>query len=386
MRGAKDRAIDVAAILISCFCAMVLAGEAESTGRIHGEETFWVLLLGCVGSLSLWWRRSHPFAVALFLMPIAAITDAAAYASVAALYTLVIQRRTRALAVTIVLSMITAAVYGWRRPDPELPPVAELLLTSALLVVAIAVAVAVRSRFELIESLRHRAEQAEEQARLRADRLRSLERERIAREMHDSLAHRISMVSLHAGALQIRPDLTADEVAKAAATIRDSAHHALEDLREILGVLRAGGQAAGETDGGLRPQPDLSRLSDLLTEAETAGVRVNAVDRLNGTPVSASLGRTVYRLVQEGLTNAGKHAPTAPVHLLLERSGGAELHVLISNPLKPGQKTAVPGAHAGLVGLTERVELIGGRLRHGVRADPFTGTAFYLEAWLPWPS
>ncbi|MBB2944183.1 signal transduction histidine kinase [Actinoplanes lutulentus] len=383
--NAKDRAVDVAAILISCFCAMLLAGEAESTGRIHGEETFWVLLLGCAGSLALWWRRHHPFAVALFLMPIAAITDTAAYAGVAALYTLVIQRRTRALAVTIVLSVFTAALYGWRRPDPTLPPVAEVLLTSALLVVAVAVAVAVRSRFELIESLRHRAEQAEEQARLRADRLRSLERERIAREMHDSLAHRISMVSLHAGALQIRPDLTADEVAKAAATIRDSAHHALEDLREILGVLRAG-ETVGEPDGGLRPQPDLSRLSDLLTEAETAGVRVEAVDHLNGTPVSASLGRTVYRLVQEGLTNAGKHAPAAPVRLLLERSGDDELHVLIANPLTPGQKTAVPGAHAGLVGLTERVELIGGRLRHGVRADPFTGAAFYLEAWLPWPS
>ncbi|BBH68162.1 two-component sensor histidine kinase [Actinoplanes sp. OR16] len=382
----KKHAIDVAAILVSCFCALLLAGSAESTGRIQGDETFWALLLGFAGSLSLWWRRSNTLAVAFFLTALSVLTETIAFAGLATLYTLVVRRRTRAALLIVVLNTATGVVYSLRRPDVELPLLAELVLNAALLTAAIAVAVAVRSRYELVESLRLRAEQAEDHARLRADRLRALERERIAREMHDSIAHRISLVSLHAGALQLRRDLTPDETAQAAATIRKSAHEALEELRAILGVLRA-----GDDDSGLRPQPDLTHLDDLLAEARAAGVRVRTDNRLNGTPVSPALGRTVYRLVQEGLTNAGKHNPaTTPVHLLLEPTPDGELHVHLSNPLlsppagRDGQ-SGVPGAHAGLLGLTERVGLAGGRLRHGVRASPDAGLTFDLEAWLPWP-
>jgi signal transduction histidine kinase len=381
----RDRALDTAAILVSFLCALILAGEAESSGRIHGDETFVAVLLGLVASLSLWWRRRHPVAVAIFLLPISVLTDAAAYAGVAVLYTLIVQRRTRAVIAVVVLSAVASFAFSVRRPDPQLPPLAELLVTSMLLAVTVAVAIAVRARHDLVESLRQRAEQAEDHFQLRAERLRALERERIAREMHDAIAHRISLVSLHAGALQLRRDLTPDETAEAAATIRNNAHAALEDLRAILGVLRA-----GDHDSGLRPQPDLSHLGDLLVEAETAGVRVETHNHLNGTPVSPSLGRTVYRLVQEGLTNARKHAPAAPVRVLLERTADGEMHVHLTNPLDPpgGRTSAVPGAHAGLLGLTERVELIGGRLRHGVRAAAVPGTAptFDLEAWLPWPT
>ncbi|MEU4690254.1 histidine kinase [Actinoplanes sp. NPDC023714] len=401
----KDRAIDVAAILVSCFCALLLAGSAESSGRIQGDETFFALLLGFAGSLSLWWRRRNPLAVAFFLTALSPLAETIAFAGLATLYTLVVRRRTRAVLLIVVLNIGTGFAYSLRRPDVELTPVAEIVLNAALLTTAVAIALAVRSRYELIDSLRHRAEQAEDHARLRADRLRALERERIAREMHDSIAHRISLVSLHAGALQLRRDLTPDETAKAAATIRKSAHEALEELRAILGVLRA-----GDNDSNLRPQPDLTHLGDLLAEAEAAGMRVRADNRLNGTPVSAALGRTVYRLVQEGLTNAGKHNPAAtPVDLVLERTPEGELHVHLSNPLlspPPGHASApagppppghapapgglpsgpaVPGAHAGLLGLSERVELVGGRLRHGVRASPGAGLTFDLEAWLPWP-
>ncbi|WP_033346827.1 histidine kinase, partial [Catenuloplanes japonicus] len=83
-----------------------------------------------------------------------------------------------------------------------------------------------------------RAERAESEQQLRVDRARQLERARIAREMHDVLAHRISLLSLHAGALEIRPDAPSAEVAKAAGVIRASAHQALQDLREVIGVLR----------------------------------------------------------------------------------------------------------------------------------------------------
>jgi signal transduction histidine kinase len=376
----RYRAVDVLAILISWFVALVLVGEAENIGRISSGEVLPLLTLGWVTSLAIWWRRSHPVATAIVIAPTGLFTDTSAYAGLVIVYTLITLRRGRIVALVLLLHLLIGFGYSLRRPDPGVPPLVELLLSGALIAATVAIGVAVRSRRELVESLRERAARAEEAAGLRADRLRALERERIAREMHDALAHRISMVSLHAGALQVRPDLSPEEVAKAAVTIRDSAHHALEDLREILGVLRA-----GEGDG-LRPQPGLDDLNDLVAEAQTAGVRVEAHNLLNGTPVSPSLGRTVFRLVQEGLTNAGKHAPGVPVHLLLERTAKGELHVEVSNALPGTAAALVPGAGAGLVGLAERVDLLGGRLRHGVRADPRTGLGFHLEAWLPWPS
>ena len=96
----------------------------------------------------------------------------------------------------------------------------------------------VRARRQLVLTLRDRAERAEAEQHLRVDQARQQERARIAREMHDVLAHRISLLSLHAGALEFRPDAPPEEVARAAGVIRSSAHEALNDLREVIGVLR----------------------------------------------------------------------------------------------------------------------------------------------------
>jgi signal transduction histidine kinase len=195
--------------------------------------------------------------------------------------------------------------------------------------------------------------------------------------MHDVLAHRISLETLHEGPLEIRPDLSSDEVARAAGTIRASAHQALEELREILGVLR------GDADG-LAPRPGLEEMDRLLAGCRSAGTEVTVDDRLPDEPVPASLSRTTYRLVQEGLTNAGKHAPGQPVSLRLDRTTAGELHVWLRNGITMGPPAA--GARAGLVGLGERVALVGGRLDHGVRRDGDGTLAFHLEAWLPWPT
>jgi signal transduction histidine kinase len=249
--------------------------------------------------------------------------------------------------------------------------------------VALAIGARVRARREAVRSLRERAARAEVEAGQRAERLRGLERERIAREMHDVLAHRISMVSLYAGALEIRPDLSAEEVAKTAGTIRVNAHHALEELREILGLLRNGG------DGGtLRPQPGLAELDQLIAEARAAGTPVEVDNRLPGLPgaeVPPVVSRTAYRIVQEGLTNARKHAPGAPVHLQLDGTPGGELHVWLRNKLMTAPGRAIPGAGSGLLGLGERVSLSGGRIDHGARRGPDGEITFQLEAWVPWP-
>jgi len=238
----------------------------------------------------------------------------------------------------------------------------------------------VRSRRQLVLSLRDRAERAESEQQLRVTQARALERTRIAREMHDVLAHRISLLSLHAGALEIHPGAALAEVAGAAGVIRASAHQALEDLREVIGVLRepAGGEAPE------RPQPTLRELPALADESRTAGVKVHLELRVDdAAELPAGTGRAAYRIVQEGLTNARKHAPGTAVRVCVTGAAGTGLTISIRNPAPVGSRTAaaLPGTGAGLVGLAERATLAGGRLTSGRGADG----EFTLSAWLPWP-
>ncbi len=156
----------------------------------------------------------------------------------------------------------------------------------------------VRVRRELIISLRERAERLEAEREQHVEQAREAERRRIAREMHDVLAHRLSLLSLQSGALELRPDATAEETAQAAA-IRTSAATAVEELREVIAVLR---EDSGQTTAP--PQPMLAQLPALLEESRSAGMRVHArIDVTDANRVPDAVGRTAYRVVQEGLTN-----------------------------------------------------------------------------------
>jgi signal transduction histidine kinase len=194
--------------------------------------------------------------------------------------------------------------------------------------------------------------------------------------MHDVLAHRVSLLSHHAGALEFRPDASPDEVARAAGVIRENARTVLEELREVIGVLR------DESEDGPPepPQPTLADVPALVEESRAAGMRVSSRVEVDGE-VPPALGRTAYRIVQEGLTNARKHAPASAVDVRI--SGGDELvvEVVSRRPVGVGVATApLPGAGSGHIGLSERVALAGGALRHGPDA---TGD-FVLRATLPW--
>jgi signal transduction histidine kinase len=192
--------------------------------------------------------------------------------------------------------------------------------------------------------------------------------------MHDVLAHRISLLAVHAGALEVRRSAPAEE-RQAAAVIRQCAYAALEDLREVIGMLRD--EPAGESD---RPPPTLAGLPELIEQSRRAGTPVTLTDRRPERPEAPEhLGRHVYRVVQEGLTNARKHAPGAPV--LVRLDGDADgLTVGITNPVPAAPGDQLPGAGRGLIGLSERMHLLGGRLEHGRTASG----EFRLHAWLPW--
>jgi signal transduction histidine kinase len=245
---------------------------------------------------------------------------------------------------------------------------------------------ALRARRLWVLALRRDAERERaDHARRLADTRRA-EREAIAREMHDVLAHRISLLSVHAGALVYRsrqhdagagPGLSTAEVGESARIICDNAHQALEELHDVLRVLRT-------DDGGTAPpQPRMADLRTLVGEARAAGQPVEVHDGLDGPAADAlrpQLQRTAYRVVQEGLTNARKHAPGSRVAVRLGGTPGSALTVEVTNPV-PGQEipARVPGTGAGLAGLAERVELDGGALEYDCM-----GGVFRLRARLPW--
>jgi signal transduction histidine kinase len=199
--------------------------------------------------------------------------------------------------------------------------------------------------------------------------------------MHDVLAHRLSLLSVHAGALEFRPDASPEEVSQAAAVIRATAREALEELREVIGVLRDDRDAEAPQP----PQPTFAEIPDLIEESRTAGMNVRLHDETD-EDVPVGLGRTAYRVVQEGLTNARKHAPGAAVDVTLSGAPPSALYVrIVSRPAVGVAARSEPrptGAGSGLVGLAERVELAGGELKfgHDEAGD------FVLIATLPWPS
>jgi signal transduction histidine kinase len=163
--------------------------------------------------------------------------------------------------------------------------------------------------------------------------------------------------------------------------IRASAHDALEDLRTVIGVLREG----SDGEDPERPQPTLAELPALIEESRAAGMQVRFDGRLDDlAAVPAATGRSAYRIVQEGLTNARKHAQGAVVEVTVEGAAGTGLTIEIRNrlPVGVGAEPRIPGTGTGIVGLAERASLAGGRLEHG-----FTPAGDYrLWVWLPWPA
>ncbi|MEU8285252.1 histidine kinase [Micromonospora sp. NPDC048905] len=374
---------DVCCVSAALVIAVALAGEAEGTGQITGRALFWALVPGVIGSIMLWWRRRYPVRVALALAPLVMLTDMVGGALLITVFTLAEYRRWPVTAAFMATYLVAHIPYLLVRPDPHQSALTTSTVNAFLLVMAAMLGTVVRGRRDAAAAVRDRAQRAKAQAELRTEQIKAVERARIAREMHDVLAHRISLVSLHAGALEIRADLPAADVSKLAGTIRFTAHEALDDLREILGVLRGGGLAVDGGPVGLRPQPDLGDLDALVAECREAGAEIAVTDERPDRPISASMSRTAYRVVQEGLTNARKHATGIEVHLRLAGTPKDELHVEMCNRLTGGA-TVIPGAGTGLVGLAERVGLAGGRSRHGIQQDPAGRLSFRLEVWLPW--
>ncbi|WP_024794901.1 sensor histidine kinase [Tomitella biformata] len=360
--------------------AISLVGWVQLASWQWEHARWWLFLDLGLGALALalsFWRRRRPVAVAALTALMSSISALSGGPATLALMSLATRRRLPEILPVALLSLACYSALEIVNPTTD----EDGFFTGAIIVSVICITTGwgmyIGSRRELLATLRDRADSSESEQSMRLDQARQAERTRIAREMHDVLAHRISMIALHSGAMTFRTDLSADEMRVAAGIIQDNSHLALTELREVLGILRDG---PGDANPDL-PQPSAEDIAQLIGQARATGLRVLLTDTREAGSVSESTGRTMYRVVQEGLTNARKHAQDTTVSITLTGTPASGIAVELSNPLHLGDsRLQTPASGLGLVGLEERVELAGGTLTHEVTP----ARAFVLRAWLPW--
>jgi signal transduction histidine kinase len=369
-RSARDWVVDVFLVLAALGIG---AASLEATWEDHSDAMVVIdIAAGIAVSLALWVRRSRPLEVAVAAVAVASFSTMAGGAAPIAVYNVAVRSSRRALLGVAALAVASIAISLLLYPTQG-PRAEQFFFGLLILAVAVSWGLFTRARRELFYSLRERAQRLELEQKLRVEQARETERRRIAREMHDVLAHRLSLLSVHAGALEFRPDAPAEEVAEAAGVIRDTAQTALQELRDVIGLLRE------EVDED-RPQPTLAQVPALVEESRAAGMHVRWHGTTGTDGVPDAIGRTAYRVVQEGLTNAHKHAPNAAVDVTLDSGPPLVVEVVSRKALEGPNPDELLGTGTGWIGLAERVALSGGKLRHG----PDESGDFVLRATLPW--
>ncbi|GAA1034164.1 MULTISPECIES: sensor histidine kinase [Amycolatopsis] len=342
----RNHLIDLAVAL--AVLGLTLTGELPDANR----PWFWPIAVAVMFAAVLL-RRRFPLSAMLVSVGVALATPPFWGTSVT-LYTVASLRGPRWPTAVAVLAEIGLMVSFSRLSGP--PDWKTFGLALVLMVVVPTLAgLWMHQRAALLAALRDRAEQAERERDLLGERAVAAERRRIAREMHDVVAHRVSIVALQAGALSVRAK--EEETVQLAEIIRESSSAALNELRDILQVLRDDGPEPRSL-----PDPTLGGVRQLADDLVAAGARVRA-DLPDPMPdVPDPIGRAAYRIVQEALTNAAKHAPGTTIDVRLSTSDEG-LVVEVANPL--ADSAGLPGAGYGVIGMRERATLTGGTLRAG---------------------
>ncbi len=287
----------------------------------------------------------------------------------------------------LALLVLLASPPGYDRAQPELSisPL-EAFASLGLLAVVLPglLGAYVQTRRAYTAELVDRAERLAREREERARRAVIDERTRIARELHDEAAHHLSGIVVQAGAAERIVEEDPDAAREALRFIRTQGKDTLDSMRQLIGVLRIDRDADGR-----RPQPTLARLPSLLDEARAAGADVTWTPDGQPRPLPLTVDLAAYRTIQEGINNARRHAPGAPIHVRLHYlDGQVDVEVINAAPPDVGDAPAgigLPGDRVdggyGLVGLRERAELAGGRLQAG----PTDDGGWQLRASLPTP-
>ncbi|MEV7782906.1 histidine kinase [Kitasatospora sp. NPDC088351] len=338
------------------------------------DATWWQVVFSVLAAVVLPWRRRFPVAVLLLTMPGSYFADIW-LSPITAVYTVAAERPRPRVMVPCATLFALVEFFHWPLSEQSFALTRETALYAIQSVMLAAGPAATgllsRTRRELAARLDELTRGQERESRLLAERVLISERGRLAREMHDVVSHQVSLISIQAGALQVS---TADPAAAATArTIRELSVRTLDELRQMVGVLRAAGPRG---DMPLAPQP---RLADLPRLIEESGLAADTDLSPGDRPWPEAVERAAYRTVQEALTNITKHAPDATVHVRV-RAKGRRLRVEIRNgipPVRPAE--TLPGGGHGLVGLRERAQLLGGTLAAGPTPDG----GFEVRAELP---
>ena len=372
--GVLVAAAFVAVSLLSLVVGPARAARYDLVVTAVGQDRYLAAAIEMVGLGALLFRRQTPTAVMIGETAAVAAVHALGngnqspfplYLVIVATYTLATLGSTgRATFFTAAAGIaLVATAKGGGPPVVGVGPVIAQYFF--LLTAVVAVGVSVKSRRELLASYRLRAEQAEREQQLIADHAVTGERQRIARDLHDIVAHHVSLLVVQAGA--VRESLPADHSSRGVldSMIRGG-RQAMGELRDMLDALRIRHDGAAEAPEPVRPGPGVQQIAELVDRARGAGVNVELqVSGAADTPLTEGTSVAAYRIVQEALTNAAKHAPGTPATVTINY-GPSSLALRVANPTAGAATADTVGGH-GLIGMRERATLAHGELTAGSR-------------------
>ena len=368
--------------LVDAVVPLVVAAVIALGGVAHSGDLRPVpLILGCAAGLALFGRRRAPGAtlalsgaLALVLLQLEPGAGATAVTAPAvALYSLALRRGTRAR--VIAAGAAVAAIVLAETLHSGGPTLLQTLGHALLVAIPLLIADVHRTRHANLVLLQERLELAERTREQEAERRAEQERLRIARDLHDVIAHTLTTINVQASTAAELLDRNPRHARSALETIEDSSRDAIDELRAILGVLRGG----EDGDAPLRPAPGLDDVEDLVRRTRDDGivVRVETVgERPHRVPEAVSLA--AYRIVQESLTNARRHAPGAAIRVTLAFEPN-RVGVAIENGEGSPERANGRGPGVGIMGMTERAAAVGGTVT--ARALP---GGFRVDAQLPY--
>jgi signal transduction histidine kinase len=376
----SPRAADAAIAL-----GLTLLVQADGNGLLSNEGSFHgpaAAVTALFMTVPLLWRRRNPLPVFLvvFVALIATFTgDVTAHASIVwtSITALVVAAysvgsQSRSVRLSLVLLAAVATMIAVVFPD-SLPAPPEFAVPYVLLLLPWLVGHALRTRQLRADAFQERARRLEQEREFDAQMARNEERERIARELHDVVAHTVSVMVVQAGAARHVVETEPEKAVEALSAVETTGREAMAELRNLLGVLNS-----EDGEARLTPQPGVDQLPALVQRVRDAGLPAEL--QVTGTPraLAPGIDLTVYRIVQEALTNALKYAGRVRTEIALDyREDSLKVEVLDEGAGQRSQPGASPGR--GLAGMRDRVALYGGTLEAG----PRLGRGYAVRAWLP---